>query len=273
MTSHARYAPPLELSYYPARNCTDTQIQTRLSPLQDDASALFRYPPKWVRDQKPADGYRLALRALAEEFRELLELVTDTTASETQLQELTAQARALRAAISATPRGRTRAGYGKMAESNSERAYLDTSPVIGLANPMAPPLQLWVEGHSVRGRAIFNHAYEGPPGHVHGGFIAAAFDDVLGATQSATGHPGMTAKLAVTYRGPVPLNQEVLFEGHLERVAGKKIFASASLHVDGALRATAEGLFISVDFVAMHNRVISGAAEKPLSRSAGEGLR
>ena len=35
-------------------------------------------------------------------------------------------------------------------------------------------------------------AYEGPPGCVHGGFIAAAFDEVLGSTQSLSGSPGMT---------------------------------------------------------------------------------
>ena len=30
----------------------------------------------------------------------------------------------------------------------------------------------------------FGAAYEGPPGSVHGGIIAAAFDEVLGMTQS-----------------------------------------------------------------------------------------
>ena len=221
---------------------------------------MFRYPPKWVRDQAPPDTYRRALRNLASELREALALVADTTASEEELACLTQRAGALRDELTNCPGGRTRAGYGTIAASNTERAFLDTSPVIGLANPLSPPLRLWVAGDRIRGVAVFNHAYEGPPGHVHGGFLAAAFDDVLGATQSATGRPGMTARLDVSYHGPTPLLREAHFEGHLVKVEGRKIFASATLHVDGRLRAKADGLFVTVDFAEMQNRVLGAHA-------------
>ena len=52
------------------------------------------------------------------------------------------------------------------------------------------------------GTATFGAAYEGPPGCVHGGFVAAAFDEVLGSTQSLSGEPGMTGRLTVNYRSP-----------------------------------------------------------------------
>ena len=41
----------------------------------------------------------------------------------------------------------------------------------------------------------FGSAYEGPPGCVHGGYVAAAFDEMLGFVQSLGGNPGMTARL------------------------------------------------------------------------------
>ena len=45
------------------------------------------------------------------------------------------------------------------------------------------------------GVVTFGDAYEGPPGCVHGGFIAASFDEMLGFVAGATGKPGMTARL------------------------------------------------------------------------------
>ena len=65
------------------------------------------------------------------------------------------------------------------------------------------------------GPATFGSAYEGPPGCVHGGYVAAAFDEVLGSTQSLAGRPGMTARLTVNYRSPTPLHTELTFAGRV----------------------------------------------------------
>ena len=46
----------------------------------------------------------------------------------------------------------------------------------------------------------FGSAYEGPPGCVHGGFVAAAFDEVLGFVQSLGGQPGLHRHA----HGPLP---------------------------------------------------------------------
>jgi len=153
-------------------------------------------------------------------------------------------------------------GFSETANAGDVHEFFDYSPMIGQSNPLAPPLELVAEDDVVRGRARFGTAYEGPPGHVHGGFIAAAFDEVLGMTQSLTGSPGMTGTLTVRYRRPTPLYTELRFEGRVERVEGRKIFTTGRLLScqagQGAgtetLCAEAEGLFISVDrerFVAM----------------------
>jgi acyl-coenzyme A thioesterase PaaI-like protein len=86
---------------------------------------------------------------------------------------------------------------------------------------------------------------------VHGGYVAAAFDEVLGATQSLGGRPGMTAKLVVNYRSPTPLLTELSFEGRVDRVEGRKTFTVGTLHAGDRLCAEAEGLFVSIDAAKM----------------------
>ena len=41
-----------------------------------------------------------------------------------------------------------------------------------------------------RGHAVWTDAYEGPTHCLHGGFVAAAFDDLLGCAQMASGYAG-----------------------------------------------------------------------------------
>jgi acyl-coenzyme A thioesterase PaaI-like protein len=99
---------------------------------------------------------------------------------------------------------------------------------------------------------VFGSAYEGPPGCVHGGYVAGAFDELLGATQSLSGRPGMTGTLTIKYRSPTPLHRELQMVGELLGTERKKIFTRGTLTVrddDGSERlcAEAEGIFISID--------------------------
>src|SRR3546814_20552103 len=96
--------------------------------------------------------------------------------------------------------------------------------MLGVANPIAPPITLrGIDERTMVGEATFGPAYEGPPGCVHGGFIAAAFDEVLGAVQSLGGQPGMTGTLTVRSRPPTPLHEQLRFTGPHERGEGRKI--------------------------------------------------
>jgi acyl-coenzyme A thioesterase PaaI-like protein len=99
---------------------------------------------------------------------------------------------------------------------------------------------------TVVGYALFPAAYEGPPGCVHGGFIAAYFDEVLGMTQSLSGNPGMTVNLTVDYRAPTPLKQPVIFRGRVVSIDGRKISVAGTLHHGETLCAEAKGLFVSM---------------------------
>jgi acyl-coenzyme A thioesterase PaaI-like protein len=124
----------------------------------------------------------------------------------------------------------------------------DNSPLMGRANPLAPPLKLQLLSDEVVGTARFGAAYEGPPGCVHGGFVAAAFDELLGLVQTLGGFPGMTGRLTVHYRSPTPLHTDLRLQGAIERVDGRKTICRGTMWAGDRLCAEAEGLFVSVDF-------------------------
>ena len=185
-------------------------------------------------------------RRLADAMRLVIERLVPSNAPE---QELAAAADGLERyaeRLAEHPRLKNVMGHAESANAGDVGAFFDQSPMIGLANPLAPPITIAQSGErSAVGRATFGSAYEGPPGCLHGGFVAAAFDEVLGFVQSLTGNPGFTGRLTVHYRSPTPLHTELHFDGEIERVEGRKIFATGQLHADDRLCAEAEGLFIS----------------------------
>ena len=139
-------------------------------------------------------------------------------------------------------------GYAESANAGDVGAFFDQSPLIGLANPLAPPITIGRAGERTAIASVtFGSAYEGPPGCVHGGFVAAAFDEVLGFVQSLGGNPGMTARLTIHYRRPTPLHTELRLDAELERIEGRKIFTRGRVRANGEVTAEAEGLFGAVD--------------------------
>jgi acyl-coenzyme A thioesterase PaaI-like protein len=195
------------------------------------------------------------MRRLATAARDVIELLV---ATEAPLEVLTQAADLLEAAsaeLGAWPHGRRYEGFAEttLAGGTSDFPtdpvdFFEHSPIVGLSNPLAPPLRLEVVDGVVHADARFGAAYEGPPSSVHGGYVAAAFDEVLGMAQSLGGSPGMTGTLTVKYRSPTPLHTDLRFEGRLVRQSGRKLFTSGSLWAGDTLCAEAEGLFISVDF-------------------------
>ena len=145
---------------------------------------------------------RREVRRLAAAMRDVIEHLVSTTATTEELaaaaDDLEALAGTLRGPAPgpdlprASPRRPTPAGdrAGLQPGDPEWYAFFDHSPFIGLANPLSPPMYLDYTADRVAGRVTFGSAYEGPPGCVHGGYVAAAFDELLGATQSLSGDPG-----------------------------------------------------------------------------------
>lgn len=191
---------------------------------------------------------RAARRSMATAVRRVIDASVSRLAPVEQVLAVTAQLEEIAGGLEAFEnQGFT--GYAEAANSPEPNdGFMDKSPVLGQANPLAPPLIMDFSKDHIEASATFGVAYEGPPGCVHGGWIAASFDEVLGAAQSLNGSGGMTAYLNVSYRSPTPLHTKVHFVGELERTEGRKIFTKGTLWHGETLCAEAEGLFIAVDF-------------------------
>ncbi len=197
-------------------------------------------------------------RRLAAAMREVIEHLVSSAASIEDLASAADDLEAFAEYLRALPTGQDYQGFSESANAGvgidalfsddpEWAATFDHSPFIGLANPLSPPVELEYSGDRVVARVTFGAAYEGPPGCVHGGYVAAVFDEVLGAAQSLSGDQGMTAHLEVDYRRPAPLGVPLTMEGWLDRSEGRKIWARAELRANGELTAEGEGLFIAFD--------------------------
>lgn len=193
-------------------------------------------PSVWAQKRRLADAMR--------------RVIAHMVLSDAPEEELAAAADALERyadRLASHPKLERIMGHPESANAGNVAAFFDQSPLIGLANPLAPPLTIGRTGdRTAAATGTFGFAYEGPPGHVHGGFVAAAFDEVLGFVQSLGGNPGMTGRLTVHYRKPTPLHVELRFEAQLLRVEGRKIFTASQLYAGDDLKAEAEGLFVSI---------------------------
>lgn len=123
-------------------------------------------------------------------------------------------------------------------------ACMPYSPISGKRNPVAAPLRMWRDGKEVRGEAVFSPTYAGPPNSVHGGIIAAVFDELLSMANVINGVAGFTGTLTVKYHRRTPLNTPVELWACNERNTGRKQFSRGEMRVDGEVVARAEGLFI-----------------------------
>jgi acyl-coenzyme A thioesterase PaaI-like protein len=94
----------------------------------------------------------------------------------------------------------------------------------------------------------FGPATVGPPGHVHGGAIAAVLDEAMGLSVALAGQPGMTAELHVRFRKPVPLNSVAIIQPRIREHRARRVGVRADL-VDagtGTIYANASAVFVPV---------------------------
>jgi acyl-coenzyme A thioesterase PaaI-like protein len=95
-------------------------------------------------------------------------------------------------------------------------------------------------------RVWFGPGSEGPPGFAHGGAVAAALDDVMGAGVWLAGNPAVAARIIVDFREMVPLRLEAVIETRIEGKEGRKVTIRAWLTDGDRVFAEAEGLFVTL---------------------------
>jgi hypothetical protein len=200
----------------------------------------------YVALDPPEDEGRASKHRLVREVKRVIELVAhlDSAAADPDAMDAaSAHVRALGDSLAALPSLHATGGLGS--QQGPQGTLLERSGISGRSNPLAPPVQWTVTAEGTSGSAVYSPAYEGPIGHVHGGFVAAAFDDLMGAAQIASGRAGYTGTLTVKMVRPTPLGRRIDYAASVDRVEGRKIWVRARSSCDGELLAECTILFIA----------------------------
>ncbi len=199
------------------------------------------------RDETADAQVWAAEKALADELRRVVNRLVLVRPSVPDLERATEQARAFADVLDALP---AREGSVHVSEAGLRpHDHVRHSPWSGTSNVVAPPAEMWKvdgdvdgpDGRRTDGRVVFDAAYEGPPGHAHGGCVAGVFDELLGRSQLRA---GFTGTLTIRYRRPTPLLREVALCAWVDRTEGRKRWVKGTMRLDGTLLCEAEGLFV-----------------------------
>ena len=121
------------------------------------------------------------------------------------------------------------------------------------------------------GRAWFGPGTAGPPGHSHGGAMAAVLDEAMGAAAWMAGHIAVAAHLATDFRAMLPLGTDAMLEAWVDRREGRKVWTAGKLWGDdGTVFAEATALFIRLD--ADRDRALLERAAAAMHRDVEEVL-
>jgi acyl-coenzyme A thioesterase PaaI-like protein len=181
---------------------------------------------------------------LAREVRGLIDEMMTVESSPQALRAAAAGVQSVRETLRAG--GGVRRGPLTSAPDGDAANFFAFSPVSGSSNPVAPPMRVSVTGQTVIATCNFGKAYEGPPGYVHGAWVAAVFDELLGIVNAVSGNPAMTGLLEVRYLLPTPLGKELRIVGRQTGQSGRKSFATGEILDGDAVTAEAKGTFVAV---------------------------
>ncbi len=128
----------------------------------------------------------------------------------------------------------------KMIQSSTHHCF-----VCGIDNPFGLKMQFNSDGDGqVSSRIIFPAMYQGYPGIVHGGILAAVLDETAGRATMKHKRPDLnlvTGKMTIRYRKPVKVEEEVSIEGKVLNRTGRVFICSSSISsLSGELLAEAE---------------------------------
>ncbi|MFZ9707877.1 MAG: hypothetical protein ACO3CG_08595, partial [Ilumatobacteraceae bacterium] len=167
-------------------------MTTGNAPDRSDGAASDNHFGGFHVQTGPLSDADIARVELADEVRAMIREIISTDASPDEIRRARDHVHAGVQALLAKAHG-TPPGVGEAALVERGRNFLARSPMMGSINPIAAPLVVTSvkegEQATVEARVTFTNSYEGAPGCVHGGFLASAFDEVLGVAQSASGNP------------------------------------------------------------------------------------
>ncbi len=168
--------------------------------------------PRWEFGVEPLPE----VADLATELRELLNTVLALESAPPELADLTARLRAARDAMAGALPADLAPRIGDAA-TDAQRVYVDHSRDIGAFHPCYPVYALRCADDRAEGEVTFPVCYEGPPGIVHGGFLALFFDCVLQQLNCDLGLAGKTTRARPPLPAPDPARDGAAGRGGAHR--------------------------------------------------------
>jgi len=156
-------------------------------------------------------------------------------------------------------------------QPNSKQCF-----VCGLENPFGLKMHFYQTApDEVTTHYTVHPRYQGYPGVVHGGIVAAMLDEVTGrALMGADPEQArfmFTARLEVKYRQNVPVGQPLRLVGKVQRDRGRTATARASIFAeDGSVLAEAEALLVAVPQQTLEQSDLDALGWKVYPENGGE---
>jgi acyl-coenzyme A thioesterase PaaI-like protein len=110
-------------------------------------------------------------------------------------------------------------------------------------------LELHVEGDRCWTELSLPERFQGWEGIAHGGILCTILDEVMAWSLAATDNWGVTARLNVAFRKPVPLGRPFRAEGWVTAPRRRMIETAGRIvdPADGSQLATAEATYVAAD--------------------------
>ena len=109
-------------------------------------------------------------------------------------------------------------------------------------------LQLHLEEQRSWSEFVLEERFEGWMGVTHGGIIATILDEVMAWSLASENNWGVTARLSIDYKRPVPVGSRVRAEGWIVRSRRRLVnTAGQILHASGTVLATAEAIYMAAN--------------------------
>jgi acyl-coenzyme A thioesterase PaaI-like protein len=184
------------------------------------------------------------LRAVYEPLTESVRALIDATVrTEVDAAAVAAAKAEIDSATARLRHAQTDGSFGVRYLASGERMAWGNA-VIGVRNPLAPPVQIRRDD---AGKFVCDFhlgaAYEGPPGHVHGGVAALVLDHLLGEAAADGINPRLTGTISFRYVRATRLG-DLHAEATITRTEGVKTYAVGHLADEDGVTVEAEGVFI-----------------------------
>ena len=134
-----------------------------------------------------------------------------------------------------------------------KQVQAENSIICGIHNPATLGCVFYeLEGGGVGIRFTASRWHEGHGHMMHGGFIAAILDEVMGRAINNAGipttKPFVTAEMTTYFRCPIAVGAQMYAFGRVEKAEGRRCYSYGEIiNEEGIIMAKATGTYVMVD--------------------------